>query len=263
MKRQFQKFTTDIDRHEIFLLSGSLAYTTSLALAPFMLIMLFVASLLGSELQQKLTLEISNSLGDKAGGIVSEIVKHAHENNFNSNLSGIVGFFILAISASAIFSQLRISLDKINDYHLPRSSSGFWVFVKDKVFSFGLVFGFIFLSIVSLIFSTLVSAMFGKGDGWMWQSLLQLGSLLMFTFLFAMIYRFVPTSKFDWRRSRISGFVSAVFYLLGKMAISIYLAHAGLESSYGAAGSFVAFLSCEVTNHFVVRSKRWPMSMVA
>ena len=36
--------------------------------------------------------------------------------------------------------------------------------------------------------------------------------------------------------------VSAVFYLIGKNLISLYLAHAGLESSYGAAGSLVAFL---------------------
>jgi membrane protein len=62
--------------------------------------------------------------------------------------------------------------------------------------------------------------------------------------------------------------VSAIFYSVGKALIGYYLANAGLESSYGAAGSLVVFLawvfyttltlliSYEFTNNLLDRAQK-------
>lgn len=243
LKKKFTTFAEDIDKHEVFLVAGSIAYTTALALAPFMLILLSIASLLGPELQAKIFTEISHAMGHQAGATVLEIVKNAHDRPAVSGISGVIGFIILTISASAIFTQLKIALDKINEYEAPKSASGFMSFVKDKFLSFGLVFGFIFLSIVSLMLSTLIAALYPGGEGFIWEAVSFVVSFLMFATLFSCIYRFIPSGTMDWKRCRVSGVVSAVFYLIGKSLIGMYLGKAGVESSYGAAGSLVVFLA--------------------
>lgn len=241
-KKHLKKFIDDVDRHDIFTLSGSLAYTTALALAPFVLILLSIASILTPDIQDKIYLQLASSIGEKAGQTVIDIVQNAKKNSSFSGISGIIGFVILVISASAIFIQLKVALNKINDHDTSKDKSGFWVFIKDRFLSMGLVFGFAFLSIVSLSASTAISVVFQGTEGIFWQGVSLLVNLIIFSVLFTAIFKVIPSDKLDWRRCRISGIVSAIFYLIGKNLISLYLAHAGLESSYGAAGSLVAFL---------------------
>ncbi len=259
----------DISQHEVFMLASSIAFTTALALAPFMLILLFVASLLGPEIQEKLFTEISEAMGPKAGKTVLDIVHSTQNKPTLAGLSGIGGFLVLVLSASAIFTQLRHALDKINDVKLSAQKSGWPAFVRERLLSFGLVFGFIFLSIVSLMISTLITAFFPGGDGFLWQSIFFAFNFVMFAVLFMMLYRFVPSRRYEWKKARISGLVSAAFYIIGKALIGLYLGHASFASSYGAAGSFVIFLawvyytslilliSCEFTNNFLLYTRRW------
>jgi len=242
-KENLKEFTEDIDKHEIFLLAASIAYTTALALAPFVLIILSIASLLGTDMQADLANQIKANVGEKAGVAVNEIIKNAKAHPTMSGISGIVAFLVLLISSSAIFSQLRVALDKVNDFKLPKGNSGFKAFIKDKVFSVGLVFGFAFLSIVSLVASTTLSAFVSGGEGILWKSISFAINFAMFGALFTIIYRFIPSSKQTWKTCLISGFISAFFYLIGKSLITFYLAKASFESSYGAAGSLIAFLA--------------------
>ena len=243
IKKYFSDLSDDIGNHEIFTLAASLAYTTALALAPFVLILLAIASVLGPDLQVKLYTELASSVGEKAGKTILDIVQHSKENKVASGVSGLIGFLILVISASAIFAQMRVALDKINEHKVKKNASGFWLFVKDRFLSMGLVFGFAFLSIVSLMVSTGIAVAYSGGEGIIWQAISVLVNLIIFSVLFTAIYRVVPSDKLPWKSCRISGIVSAVFYLIGKSLIGLYLAKAGLESAYGAAGSLVAFLA--------------------
>lgn len=264
IKKNLNSLVDSINKHEIFILAGSLAYTTALAIAPFLLILLSVASLLGPDLQEKLYTNLATSIGEKAGQAIIEIVKNTRENSKFSGISGVIGFIILVVSASAIFAQMRIALDKINEHKDAENKSGLWIFIKDRFLSMGLVFGFAFLSIVSMMISTTIAVVFVGGEGVFWEAISTFINFLIFSVLFMLIYKVIPSDELEWRRCRISGMVSAIFYLIGKNLISLYLAHAGLESSYGAAGSLVAFLvwvfytsmtlliSYEFTRHMVL-----------
>lgn len=267
LKTKLSTMVTNIDKHEVFMMSGSLAYTTALALAPFMVILLSLSSLLGDEIRSKLINQITSALGEKAGATVLEIVKNASESPTLSSVSGIIGFIVLAFSASAIFTQLRFAFDKINEYQVPSNRTGVWAFVKDKFLSFGLVFGFIFLSIVSLMVSTAFSAIMPGGEGFIWQVISVVVNFVLFAVLFTFIFRFIPSEKLDWKRCMVSGVVSTIFYLIGKSLIGTYLGKAGFENSYGAAGSLVVFLawvyytgltilvSCEFSNNVIIKPK--------
>jgi membrane protein len=241
-QQKLLKFMANINKHEIFTLSAALAYTTALAIAPFVLILLSFASLLGIDIQKKIYTQLASSLGEKAGSTIIEIVKNARGNSNLSGLSGVIGIIVLAVSASTIFIQLRLSLNKINDFQEQKTSSEIWLFLKERFLSIGFVFGFVFLSIVSLLVSIVIAIVFKGGEGLMWQLSSLLIDFVIFSMLFTVIYRLIPSEKMGWKGCRISGMISGVFHLIGKNLISLYIGKIGIESSYGAAGSLIAFL---------------------
>lgn len=243
LKQKLSNFLDNLGKHEVFVLAGSLAYTTGLALAPFVLILLSAASLLGDANRQKVFESFSVAAGAQASASIEMIVENADKHPSETGLSGIIGFVVLLVSASAIFSQLRFALNKVNEHRATAAESGVLAFVKEKLFSVGLLLGFIFLAIASLIVTTTIAVFAPAGEGVLWELVAFGVNLVVFTFLFAAIYRFVPTDKMVWRRCFVSGLVSAVFFQIGKTLIGLYLAKAGLESAYGAAGSIVVFLA--------------------
>jgi membrane protein len=243
LKARFERLFSNINKHDIFVLSGALAYTTALSIAPFILILLSFASLLSQEIQEKIYAQLATVTGVKAGQTIQGIIENADNSPRLSGISGLIGFLILAVSASAIFAQLRLALDKINEHQDTPESAGLWGFVKTRFLSVGLVFGFAFLSIASLMVTTVLAMLFEGSEGLFWQAISFAVTFATFAVLFTAIYRFVPSDKLTWRRCMTSGLVSAVFYIIGKALIGVYLAKAGLESAYGAAGSLVVFLA--------------------
>lgn len=240
--KKVEEFVATLDRHEIFIMSAALAYTTALALAPFILIILSFLSFLDNEVQIRFTLELTNIFGGQVGEAVNSIIENVDSHPKLSGLSGLVGFVILIISASAIFTQLQIALDKINEYEVPKNVSGLRLYLKNKFLSLGLVLGFAFLSIASLLVTAFISLVFPKSEELFWHIISYAINFFLFTFLFSCIYRFIPSDKLNWKRCFFSGAVSTVFYLVGKALIGLYLGKAGLGSPYGAAGSLIVFL---------------------
>jgi membrane protein len=67
-------------------------------------------------------------------------------------------------------------------------------------------------------------------------------SLLVLTFVFALLYKYVPDAEIGWRDVWLGGLITAALFALGKTAIGFYLGQAGVGSAYGAAGSMVVLL---------------------
>lgn len=241
-KARLSNAISNASKHDIFVMASSLAYTTALALAPFLLITLSFASLLSPDLQQNIYEGLATAVGEKIAGTILAMIESADSNPKLSGISGVIGVVVLAISASAIFSNLKIALDKINEHAFAKGPSGLWIFVKGKLFSMGLVFGFAFLSVASLVFTMVIAIIYPEGMGFFWGLVSFAVNFSLFALVFSAIYRFVPTDKATYKSCIISGVISTIFYLIGKRVIGLYLGNAGLESSYGAAGSLIVLL---------------------
>lgn len=242
-KQRFSKFLDQVSKHEVFILASSIAYTTGLALAPFVLILLSLATLFGEGTRDKIFAGFADVVGQQASGSIQLIVENAEKNPQGTGISGVIGFVVLLISASAIFSQLRYALDKINEHKASEQEQGVMGFVKDRFLSMGLLLGFVFLTITSMLLTTALMVVFPAQQGWFWQSLVFVITLMVFAGLFTAIYRFVPSDKASWKRCAVAGVTSTVFFNIGRTLIGLYLGTAGLEKSYGAAGSLVVFLA--------------------
>jgi len=74
--------------------------------------------------------------------------------------------------------------------------------------------------------------------------LLNLGiSLGTFTFLFALIYKYIPDIKITWRDVLIGAAFTSVLFSIGKELLGLYLGNGAFGSTYGAAGSLVTMLA--------------------
>src|SRR5678809_1639615 len=62
------------------------------------------------------------------------------------------------------------------------------------------------------------------------------------TLLFAMIYKFVPDARIQWRDVAIGAALTSLLFTIGKFCIGLYLGTSGVTSVYGAAGSLITIL---------------------
>jgi membrane protein len=128
----------------------------------------------------------------------------------------------------------------------PRASSVF-ALVRVRLISFGLVLGVAFLLIVSLVLDTAITFV----GNWIWGdspyvvigNLLQLAvGWMVLAFAFAALLKFLPDAPVRWRDALVGGTVAAALFSAGKKLFALYLAHAGMANSFGAAGSLAVLL---------------------
>jgi membrane protein len=229
-------------------MAASIAFYAAFSLAPTLVMVIAVAGwFFGAQAARgELFTHIHGLLGDQAAAGVQTIVENAHHSGSAGGIAAIISFSMLAIGASATFSSLNSALNLVWPYTGPRSSSVI-ALVRVRLISFGLVLGVAFLLIVSLVLDTVITFI-GK---WLWGdspyvvigNLLQFGvGLLVLAFAFAGLLKFLPDAKVRWRDAFVGGIVAAVLFSAGKKLFALYIAHAGMASSFGAAGSLAVLL---------------------
>jgi membrane protein len=229
-------------------MAASIAFYAAFSLAPTLVMVIAVAGwFFGAEAARgELYSHINGLLGDQAAAGVQTIVENAHHSGSAGGVAAIISFSMLAIGASATFSSLNSALNLVWPNTGPRTSSVI-ALVRVRLISFGLVLGVAFLLIVSLVLDTAITFI-GK---WLWGNspyvvignLLQLGvGLLVLAFAFAGLLKFLPDATVRWRDALVGGIVAAVLFSAGKKLFALYLAHAGMASSFGAAGSLAVLL---------------------
>lgn len=65
---------------------------------------------------------------------------------------------------------------------------------------------------------------------------------MLFSVVFAFMYKFLPDVIIHWRDVWIGGVATAIFFAAGKFLLSVYLGSSSTASAYGAFGSLVVVL---------------------
>lgn len=267
LQKRFSHLVTQINKHDVLMLASSLAFNLVLAVAPFLVLLLIGATLLPAAYKSMVVVESQNMLGPEAGSFMGLIVRGAEENQYYSGLSGYVSFLIILISASSIFSQLQYGMDKINGTESSPKPWSLWLFLKERIAFLFFLFGMVFLMLASLVVSTFVNSFMEGRQALVYLAFSFVLTVALQTLVFACIFRFIPTEKFSWARSLVSGFIAALFFAVGKELVSLYLGKFEVASIYGAAGSAIIFLlwlyycsltfyiSHEFTNNFFFQKK--------
>ncbi|MBC7464653.1 MAG: YihY/virulence factor BrkB family protein [Bdellovibrio sp.] len=227
--------------------ASSLAFYTALSLAPLLVLFLIVSSQLSPDLQNNFLSEVNSLMGSEAATTMTLILQNAKSRPDLTSFSGLISLATLLLSASLIFGELRAALNSIFHVETVVSDATFlkatWLFIKARIFQMGLVLGFLFIIIVSLVASTIISSTVGGSTDAVGVVINILASAGIYIFLFSVLFHFIPEKRLPWKRSVQGSIITAFLFIIGKELISIYLGHSAISSSYGAAGSLVVLLA--------------------
>jgi hypothetical protein len=93
------------------------------------------------------------------------------------------------------------------------------------------------LSLIGNFFNALL-----PGGSAVWQTVNFVISFGVVTLLFAAIYKVLPDVEIAWSDVWIGAAVTAFLFTVGKLLLGLYLGHASVGSTYGAAGSLMVLL---------------------
>jgi membrane protein len=231
-------------------LGAALAYYTVFSLAPLILVLLAIVGLIFHNdpggAWKKITEQMSYFLDKSALDVVQNIAQKTSQPN-KGLLATIIGVLVALFGASGVFGQLQDALNTIWGVKA-KPGTGIGGFLRSRFLSFAMVGGVCFLLLVSLMVESVL-----KGFSHYVQSLLPGGIVIALTvywifdlavviLLFAIIFKFLPDAKIQWRDVWIGAIMTAIFFAFGKWALGLYLGSGSAASAYGAASSLITLL---------------------
>ena len=195
----------------------------------------------------QLATQLEGLMGQAGRELVTSIL--ATTSPQGGTLATVIGLVTLFIGATAVFGELQATLNLIWEVQPAPTNgvwAGIWAWLRERIFSLAIVFALAFLLLVSLVISAALAgaaALFQGPEQAVLSRVLEIAvSLLVLTFVFALLYKYVPDAEIGWRDVWLGGLITAVLFTLGKTAIGFYLGQASVGSAYGAAGSMVVLL---------------------
>ena len=246
LKQTFSEWLDD----KVPQLGAALAYYTVFSLAPLILLLLAIVGFLfrndPAGAWQKVTEQMSYFLDKSAIDVVQGIAQKASQPN-KGVLATVIGILLALFGASGVFGQLQNALNTIWGVKA-KPGAGIAGFIRSRFLSFAMVAGVCFLLLVSLVFESLL-----KGFSHYIQAIFPGGivialvvysifDLAVVVLLFALIFKFLPDVKIQWRDVWIGALMTAIFFGIGKWALGLYLGSGAAASAYGAASSLITLL---------------------
>ena len=237
--------------HNVPRLGASVAFYTLLSLAPLLIIVIAVAgAVFGKEAAQgQLVWQIQDLIGRDGAETVQTLLKGA-QKPVAGGLATIAGLLTLFYGAGTVIAELRDAMNTI--WCVPaQNQTGLRSIVsllRDRTVAFAIVLGIGFLLLVSLAINAGLSAVGERFQylfavpAWAFKALDFLVTYIVITFLFAVMYKWLPNLHIEWRDVILGAMITSLLFGLGKYLIGVYLGTAGIASTYGAAGSLVVVL---------------------
>jgi membrane protein len=275
-------------KHKAPRLGASLAFYTLLSLTPLLLVTVAIVGLVFGHVtaQHEVVRQVQMLIGNQ-GAKAIEALLQASRNTTHGIIATVIGMVTLLFGASGVMIELRDALNTIWEVPTPQSAgikSKIMSYIKERLFSFGMLLSIGFILVVSLAISAWISALGAVSVSVLpsMEALLQLTNALVsfavITCLFAATYKFIPDVRLEWRDVVLGGAVTSLLFTVGKSLLGLYLGKASIASSYGAFASIVVlviwvyysgqiyFLGAEFTrtfaNHYGSQPNRNPEGMI-
>jgi membrane protein len=239
-------------------LAAALAYTTIFAIAPLLVILIaiaggIIAATYGhghghSGVRDQLLGAIQASAGRGAADAVGQMVAASFDKPRQSLIAQVLGWIMLVLGGAGLFAALQDALNTV--WHVEPPKKAIWIAIRDRVASIGmlLAIGFLLLATTAInaaityVSTYVAQALPFPGAGFVFALINWLVSLGVVTLLFALMFKYLPDAKIEWRDVWTGALVTAFGFVVGQALIAFYLGKAGVASAYGAAGSLVVLL---------------------
>jgi membrane protein len=244
LKQAASGFSSD----NVLKMSGSLAYSTIFSMAPLIIIIIFLADIFFGRQAIEGTIygQIQEFVGKDAASQIQNMIRNASLSG-KSKGAVILGVITLLLGATSVFGEIQDSINRIWGLK-PKPKKGWVKMLLNRLLSFSVIGSLGFILLVSLIVNTVVEALMNRLQqlfhnvtvlAYIINQLLILG---VTTLLFAVIFKVLPDARIRWRDVMVGALTTALLFVIGKFAITIYITSSSVSTAYGAAGSLVVVL---------------------
>lgn len=232
-------------------MAAALSYYTVFALPAILILILLVVGFFmdPSDVETRMVGQVEDVLGDEGAQQIQTMIQQSAELG-GGPFAVILSLLALTFGATGAFFQLQAMLNKAWGVAPDPERSGIKTFLIKRVLSFGMILVVAFLLLVSLVVSAIIAraggaiaeALPGPVSGAMLLGL-DIGlSLVVFTALFAAIFKVMPDARITWPDVGVGAAVTAVLFLAVKYLFSFFLSMADPGSAFGAAGSLAVIM---------------------
>jgi membrane protein len=212
-------------------LAAALAYYTIFSIAPLLILVIAIAGLFfdATSVREQLMGQIQALVGTDGADFLRSVLDNANQPGEQSGwVASAISVGLLILGATGVLTQLQTALNVVWNVKA-KPELGFWGVLRKRALSFGMLLGIGFVLLVSLMLSAIVAG-FSSYLNNLAPGLDSAGQLLSFlvsfgvtTFVFALIYKFVPDVNISWGDVWFGGIVTALLFSLGKTLIGLYL----------------------------------------
>jgi membrane protein len=168
------------------------------------------------------------------------------------SIGGIVSLVVLVLTATGLFGELQIALNRAWGVKPDPDQGGVRRFLVKRLFSLGLILAMVLLLMLSMLLSALLDSIYAYIQDYV-PSLLNrastvvLDNVVTFTvavLLFALIFKVLPDADMRWRDLWVGSVLTALLFVIGKALVASYLQRANVGASWGGATtSLIALLA--------------------
>jgi membrane protein len=242
IKRTVENWSAHKDARQ----GAALAYYSVFSVGPLMVIAIAIAGFaFGQQAAHgEVQAQLSGMLGQTTAAAIDSMLAGASKPQ-QGILATAIGTTVLLFTALGVVVQLKDAFNTVWEVD-EKKISGIWQFIRTYLITLAAVIGLGFLLLISLLFTTALSAAGQYLGAQLPQTTLQIaGSLISFaaiTAMFAMMFKWLPDTQVQWRDVWLGAAITAALFELGKLLIGIYIGRLALASTYGAAASLVILL---------------------
>ncbi len=234
------KFIKEIFSHFIesntFQKGAALAYYAVFSLLPMIII---ITSLLGlffgkHAVSGEIYTQLKDVLGTDAAMQLQHIIKNQH-TSYNSVFTAVIGFCTLVFSASGMFGQIHNAFNSVWNIKAKPKRSMLNYLSKHMVSFFILIASFFVILISTIISSFIIKYADNFHSDYV--SLYVYNHFLSFvvmSIVFALMFRFLGDAVINWKVTIIGGMCTSLLFVFGKAAISMYIGHSHISSTFGS-----------------------------
>ena len=252
LRTAWKEFERDYARY----FAGAMVYYALVSLVPLLLLLLAALGLLlrysdlAAVAEQQMLRTIETSFGGELRATVELLLDRVQQGSVVATVISLVG---LLLTASKLFSHLRLSFRAIWKYAPPLVSGPFRVVVRATLLEHIIAFVMV-LSGGVLLLATLALIAVGQWLSGLFSHLPQLSHttgwlfaltspLLIVPLTFALLFKFLPPVRLRWRHVRLAVVLCASAWIIAAEILALYGAFFGTRlGAYGALGGLLMIM---------------------
>src|SRR6056297_979308 len=239
-------------------LAAALAYYTAFALPPLLYLMLLVLTFglsvmyederASDRAEQLLQTQASQMIGNPAAADQIETILNNTQQAGGKWWKTLISFAGILIGATGVVAALQASLNQVWGVKPDPETTGIKDMIAKRVLSLAMILGLGFLLLVSLVVSSILSAVGDRIGQWTgmsetvaWLTNFIVQAAVAYVIVGA-IFKFMPDAEIRWRDVAVGAAVTTVLFLVGRYAMQFYFSMSEPGAHLGSAAASLAVL---------------------